>query len=784
MKKVGQHAPSPWPAPPGGGEAFAELSKACDWTGRMRIQRPENVQRLFPLLGGEGQGEGGRHTIFQNDPSSLVLRTFAALALLACGVLDTDAAKIDRHALVARHNIVITNADPLTPVSVGNGEFAFTADITGLQTFEAFHEKGMLLSTMSQWGWHSFPNPENYVLKDVLVNYDTHGRQVPYADGPIDDEKGEGRSARSKAANSWLRANPHRLDLARIGFVLTQADGTTAHITNLTRVSQRLDLWSGILTSEFSLEGKLVKVQTLCHPERDLMAVRVESALLTSKQAQVRIAFPYATGEWMKAADWNRPERHETQMAQAGQRLDFRRIMDDTRYSVSATFSDGFSPTKTGTHEYTLGSSGETGATVLELVVSFTPEPVKSLPAFKSVQSDSTKHWKKFWQKGGAIDLSGSTDPRWFELERRIVRSQFLTAIHSAGSVPPQETGLVENSWFGKPHLEMHWWHAAHFPLWEREELLERSMGWYQKILPQAHDLARSQGYVGARWPKMIDATGTQSPSSIAVFLIWQQPHPIYFAELLRRAKPGKATMKQYSEVVFESAEFMADYAVWDREGKRYVLGPPLVPAQESYGKMRATVMNPTYELAYWEWALNVAQEWREALGLPRVLKWDDVAKNLAKPTVKDGVYAAIETPPYTVPHDHPSMLCAFGVLPPTSLIDEGTMRKTLDHVWQVWDWPTTWGWDYPVIAMTAARVGEPERAIDALLIDTPKNGYLANGHNYQRPNLPLYLPGNGGLLYATAMMAVGWDGAPQRHAPGFPEKGWVVRYENLRTAP
>ena len=37
--------------------------------------------------------------------------------------------KIDRYALVTRHNVTIEKPDPLTPLSVGNGEFAFTADI-------------------------------------------------------------------------------------------------------------------------------------------------------------------------------------------------------------------------------------------------------------------------------------------------------------------------------------------------------------------------------------------------------------------------------------------------------------------------------------------------------------------------------------------------------------------------------------------------------------------------------------------------------------------------------
>ena len=58
------------------------------------------------------------------------------------------------------------------------------------------------------------------------------------------------------------------------------------------------------------------------------------------------------------------------------------------------------------------------------------------------------------------------------------------------------------------------------------------------------------------------------------------------------------------------------------------------------------------------------------------------------------------------------------------------------------------------MVAMTAARLGEPARAVDALLLDTPKNVFRANGHNHQRPGLTIYLPGNGGLLYA-----VGDDG-------------------------
>jgi hypothetical protein len=217
---------------------------------------------------------------------------------------------------------------------------------------------------------------------------------------------------------------------------------------------------------------------------------------------------------------------------------------------------------------------------------------------------------------GGAIDLSQSRDPRWRELERRIVLSQYLTAIQCSGQFPPAESGLTYNSWYGKFHLEMHWWHAVHFALWDRLPLLERSLDYYTAILPRAKEAAQRPGYGGARWPKMTDPSGTESPSTVGPFLIWQQPHPIYYAELCYRAHPDRVTLEKYRDVVFETANFMASYATWDEATKRFVLGPPLQGAQEEFPKDRT--MNLTFELTYWRWGLEKAQEWRERLGLAR----------------------------------------------------------------------------------------------------------------------------------------------------------------------
>jgi hypothetical protein len=439
-----------------------------------------------------------------------------------------------------------------------------------------------------------------------------------------------------------------------------------------------------------------------------------------------------------------------------------------------------FAITEDAKHTYVLSPSN---ATQLECVIAFSPKPGNStLPTVDSTFKASEAHWQRFWLRGAAVDLSDSKESRSSELERRIVLSQYLTAIQCAGTLPPQETGLTVNSWYGKFHLEMHWWHATHFALWDRLPLFEKSLSWYAAILPKAKELARSQGYSGARWPKMVGPEGNDSPSPIGPLLIWQQPHPIYYAELCYQSHPDHKTLLRYRDIVFESAVFMASYAHFDNRTKRYSLGPPLIPAQENHPPRET--WNPTFELAYWSYGLNVAQRWRERLGLRRNQEWDRIIDGLSPLPTGGGVYLAHENCPQTFSErnrDHPSMLAAYAYFPGTRT-DRETMRRTLLKTMKEWRWDETWGWDYPLVAMTAARLGEPKIAVDALLMETEKNRYLLNGHNWQRQNLPCYLPGNGGLLFAVAMMAGGWK-STKEHAPGFPNDGsWRVRTEGLKS--
>jgi hypothetical protein len=705
------------------------------------------------------------------------MKCFLILFLLLPGIVPGQKSAIDRSALVHRHTVVNTSIDTMASLSVGNGEFAFTVDATGLQTFPDVFKNGIPLGTQSQWGWHSFPNDSSYTVEEVYRQFPDDGHSVSY---PVEWSS----PVRKKNAAQWLRQNPHRLHLGIIGFEIIRSDGEPVVPGDIHGIKQSLDLWSGAIASNFQVDHVPVSVTTICHPDLDLISVRVISQLVSSGQLRILLRFPYPTGvhtDW--ACDWTQPQKHSSVIIQqsAGQGC-IERILDSTTYYVFCKWNESGSIQSAGPHSFRLQSHN---TDTLDFSCRFSPDAKHiTLPDFQTTLSRSEDQWKNFWMSGGAVDFSGSTDPRAFELERRIVLSQYLLRIQCAGSLPPQETGLTYNSWFGKFHLEMHWWHAVHNILWGRADLLEKSMQWYAKIIPIAFRTAQRQGFAGVRWPKMTDPSGHESPSNIGPFLIWQQPHPIYYSELLYRHMPTDETLQQYKNLVFSTAEFMASYVTFDSLNCRYILGPALIPAQERFDPLQT--INPPFELAYWYWGLSTAQLWRERLQLKRNQYWDDILRKLSSLAISNGLYSAAESAPdsYVNPQyrsDHPSVLGSFGMLPASRLIDTSIMHATLTAILTGWDWNSTWGWDYPLMAMTAVRLGLHDNAVDILMMDTQKNTYLKNGHNYQDEHLRMYLPGNGGLLTAVAMMCEGFDGCATEN-PGFPKnEKWVVHWDGLQ---
>jgi len=750
---------------------------------------------------------------------------------------------IDRHALVTRHNI--ENNSLSTTLPLGNGEFCFSADATGLQTFAG--------NALAHWGWHSFPLPDGW----------TADRVPPTGTFQQGRNTGGDTSFQGKdEIRRWLFDNPHRLNLGRLRFC--HRDGRALATNEISAISRKLDLWRGEHTAQFTLAEQAVRVATCVDPQHDAVAVQIESPLLASGDLIVTLDFPYGSLKseaWV--GDWSQPERHTTKLTRPGERCaDFARAVDAASYHVRLAWSPGaqlVAPTNTPNRKMvikkalyggkdawidvtekvlariqggklsltpshgwlgdplprqakqlklTLATDGReetvivadgatfaitpratphefklacTGTNRLEFVCAFAAAPIKiEFPTLGKIFAENSKAWKKFWSTGGALDLSGSQDPRWRELERRVVLSQYHTAAMSSGRWPPAETALLgTDPWRGQFHMEMVWWHLAHFALWDRWERATNALACYQRFTPAARALAEQLGYRGLKWPKSVGPEGRSAPWVGNQVLLWKQPHPLFFAELDYRQNPTRATLEKWRVVIFGTAEHMADYPVRDAATGLFHLDPAMPPSEKGITR------DPVFDLAYWRWGLAAAQRWRERLGLVREPQWDDVLAHLAPLPVEDGVYAlsADWHDGYTKrAWEHPDPVGILGMLPPMPGVDAATARRTVLKVWETWDWNRTWGWDCPWMAMSAARVGEPRIAVEALLKDSARNRFDERGINLGGP-CP-YLPGNGGLLYAIALMAAGWSDGPTKHAPGFPDDGsWSVKWEGLKPA-
>ena len=676
---------------------------------------------------------------------------------------------IDRKSLVTRNNIIHSSIDSLSSLTVGNGDFAFTCDITGLQTFPLEYAGGISLGTLSNWGWHSFLNVNNYHHEQVYKPFDVNGRTVTY----IHKYSSSTDSLKAKAS-VWLRKNPHRIHLGLIGLEINLKDGSKAQLKDIQNPKQELNIWTGTISSYFEIEGVPVKVNTTCHPDMDLVSCKIESELLKTGQIKANITFPAPSPEWKNEYIFDKEDIHNTEVLE--QKINnavFKRTMDTTEY-FAKVHGDFIEINQNSKHNFSLIPNNSSSFEISCLYsLDQTPE---DLPGFAGTKQSSKEFWEKYWTEGGAVDFSACTDERAQELERRVVLSQYLMLVNDGGALPPQETGLTMNSWYGKFHLEMHWWHSAQFALWQRPEYLEKQMQFYFDIEHLAKARAVRQGYKGVRWPKMIGPDAIDSPSTVATYLIWQQPHPIWFAEALYlNSSVQKETLQKYKSIVYETADFMADFAWHDSTKGEFTLPPPIIPAQERFRPK--TTINPAFELVYWHWGLKTAINWAERMGETPNENWVKVYEKLSGLTIENELYRFTEDADDSYTNDryltdHPMVLGCLGMMPPTQMVDRDVMQNTFDTVLAKWFWEDTWGWDFPLTAMCAAELGKSEQAIDALFMDIQTNTYLTNGHNYQEGRLPIYLPGNGALLTAVAKMCVNDQ---------FPKNGeWNVKWENL----
>ena len=364
---------------------------------------------------------------------------------------------------MARHRVHVSKVDTQSPLTVGNGEFAFTADVTGLQTLNTTYVMPPL-QTMSHWAWHTIPaalagvEPSDFKEQAVTVN--GHTSHYPTQDG------------QPQSLVDYLRSNPHRFNLGRVFLRRGVSAGAAAiAVADLTQINQTLDLWTGTLRSHFDLDGTAVAVETVVHPTLDQVAVRVCSPLLAQDDAlAIGLAFPYGDTAFKGGSDWHvDASRHTSERVSPPSECDpapvLRHTLDGTSYfmrlSLNSSAASAASASAAGAsaagasaagacvrllavdgepHAWSVSlkpsntaassvssASASSGSSCLEVGAWFTLEEQPSpLPSVRDAMAASAAHWPAAWQEGAALDLSGSTAAGAQDLERRVVLSQFI----------------------------------------------------------------------------------------------------------------------------------------------------------------------------------------------------------------------------------------------------------------------------------------------------------------------------------------------------------------------
>ncbi|RLL98695.1 hypothetical protein CFD26_107469 [Aspergillus turcosus] len=553
----------------------------------------------------------------------------------------------------------------------------------------------------------------------------THGRNASY---DIPDPH-------LPQASQWLISNPNRINLGRIGLQYKNEFLTASQISEV--------------------DGQLVKVVTQGDFESDSAVFEIQSDLLSSGDLTVGLDFPY-------------PPIHSTKYKCEVFVGSYDFAQNHTTSILSCASNE--------THRYTLAPSS---SSTLKFTANFAPD--KQVPdSPTAIQRQNPIDWKKYWTRGGFVDLTASSNPKVDELQRRIILSLY------------HESGLMNNGWYGKFHMEMVVWHNAHWATWGRQEHFDNIFpALYETLLSSSLARAKSMGWDGARWPKMTDIeTGVSSPGGINGLLMWQQPHPMYLATLAYQASPTRKTLERWDPILTATADYMASYPWKNETSGYYDLGPPAYGVTENTPPTQS--LNLAYEVAYWRYGLDVARSWKRKLGQRVPNAWTIVAENLAPPPQVDGLYAVYQGlnsswwSDTSLIGDPRSLIMLQGILPDTPAVDAKVALATAKKVWEVWTDDKIRGWGRPVLAINAARVGSPERAIghltayDYWIFDDA--GFAVRGGDGGTP--PPFMPGNAGFLYAVAYMAAGWNGSHD-DTPGFPSDGsWVVKHEGLRKAP
>lgn len=592
---------------------------------------------------------------------------------------------------IIKFNIIHKSFDKKNPLTIGNGDFAFTCDVTGLQTFYSDY-KIIPLCTMSNLFWGR--QKGNGILPYKEYHKRSTGEVVKYM-----------TDTSAKTYNQY-RDDFFKFDLFKLIFLY---QGDPLEKEKIKDIHQELFLYEGRIQSEFYYDNEKVFVETKIPQKHNNLQIKVRTKL---KNLQIKILF-------LKPSS--------TTFGSTLEELD------------TKEFEDSCIKIKTPYLEYALFY--ESNMSRVNSIFEVNENSFLNISLDKDFQDDNSM--KDYF------DIAKSIDTKDEELNRRMVLSLYLMKVNTLGLYPPAETGLTCNSWYGKFHLEMHLWHHLGLIRFGLYSYVLPSLRWYLSIYESSKKRAEEQGYCGVRLPKMTDFRGLDTPSNIGCLLIWQMPHLFVLLDEIIQQDKNAIDLEEWMPMLEGLIEFMTSF-YYLKDGK-YYLDSPLIPANEN---VKYDCDTPIFEECYTIHAFEIFKRWKKEYHFVyNISQIDDIINNYSPLEIQNNCYEAYlgcRTTYTEYNYDHPMMVGMYSYFE-SSIVDPVIIENTLQKIMKCWNLDDTWGWDFPMLSMVANRLGDKKLAIQLLKMNMSKNTYLINGHNPQLPKkeLPIYLPGNGALLLA-----------------------------------
>jgi protein-glucosylgalactosylhydroxylysine glucosidase len=302
--------------------------------------------------------------------------------------------------------------DSLNYCYVGNNEFFFGVDLTGLQTFPELYTAGIPLITISDWG----------------------------------------TDRKEKAGNTY------RYQLGTIGLSIIKKDGKEISINDVSNPIQELNLQNGEIESRFIIEGVPVVLKTVCHSDYDLISVRIISDLLKKHRIKIKLRFPAGITS-SNGLNFDLPGKNTTRILADTNNYSILSRMRDTDKYYMLIWRNSAELREINSYLYFLEPIRS------DSICSFSFQFMKSLETgrmqnFGETEEASRRSWNKFWSTVGTFNYSGGTDRGSVVTEERIKISLYCTKIQCIVPHSREDIYLTYNNWFGKFNLELHWWLA------------------------------------------------------------------------------------------------------------------------------------------------------------------------------------------------------------------------------------------------------------------------------------------------------------------------------------